>query len=137
MQAAKPLDGFRDRGFDVRFFADVAVHEMSLAAGIFAARAGRLGGRLAARYVNLGDNDLGALLDKTFGGGAADAAAAAGDERNFARQARHGRQDMGQWGGHASVAAILRLRHVRPRHDGIGQRNSGVALKYLACSISA
>jgi len=93
------------------------------------------GGR-AGHFVDLGDNDLGALLDKTFGGGAADAAAA-GDERNFARQARHGRQDMGQWGGHASVAAILRLRHVRPRHDGIGQRNSGVALKYLACSISA
>ena len=45
----------------------------------------RLGGRLAARIVDLGDDDLGALFGKALGGGAADAASPAGDESHFPR----------------------------------------------------
>ena len=62
---------------------------MGVATGVLAARAGRVRGGSAARGVDLRDRDLGALLRKSFGGGAADAAAATGDEGDLARQTRH------------------------------------------------
>ena len=65
------------------------MQEMGIAAGIGRDRA-RGGGRgLACGNVDVGDDDLGALLREALGGGAADAAAAAGDEGHLASQPRH------------------------------------------------
>ena len=88
-QFSKPLNGFREGCFDTRFFADVALNEMSIAAGILGPRAGRLSCSLATPRVDLGDDDLRAFLGKAFGGGTANAAAATRNECNFARETRH------------------------------------------------
>lgn len=76
VQAAKLRDGFREGGLDACPFADVAVHEMGVAAGILSPRGGGLGGRLPALRVDLGDDDLRALFGQTLRGGAATATAA-------------------------------------------------------------
>ena len=66
--------------------------KMGVAARIAAARAGGLRGCFASRRVDVGDDDLGALLGKAFRGGAADAGASARDERHFPGQSRHARR---------------------------------------------
>ena len=82
-------DGFRNRGLDARPVGDVATQEMGIAAGIGRDRARRRGRGLAGGDIDVGDDDLGALLREALRGGAADAAAAAGDEGHLARQPRH------------------------------------------------
>jgi hypothetical protein len=66
-------DRFREGSFNISLFANVAMHEVGIAARIFAARTGRLRGGLAG-FVNLGNDDLGVLFGKAFGGGTAAAA---------------------------------------------------------------
>ena len=92
VESAVAADRFGEGRFDLRAFAHVARDEMGVTAEVFAARAGGLRGGSTARLVDLGNDDLGALFGKAFGGGAADAAAPAGDECHFARQARHAAQ---------------------------------------------
>jgi hypothetical protein len=58
---------------------------MSVPSRIFGSSTRRFGGRLAARNINLRDHDLRAFFRKSLCGCPADAAAPAGDERNFAR----------------------------------------------------
>ena len=89
MQAAKPLDGFREGGFDLCLLADIALDEMSITAGIIAARARGLSRSLATLRVDLGNDDFGAFLRKAFGGGTANASATTRDECNFSRETRH------------------------------------------------
>ena len=76
---------------------------MGIAAGIGRERA-RGGSRgLAGGNVDVGDDNLGALLREALRGGAADAAAAAGDESNLASQPRHLDPLFGDFGFTAAV----------------------------------
>ena len=65
------------------------MNEVGVSTGILGPPAGRLSGGRATIGIDLGNDDLGALLGKAFGGGAAYTAAAASDECNFTRKTRH------------------------------------------------
>jgi hypothetical protein len=67
------------------------------------ATARRCGRGLAGGNVDVGDDDLGALLREALGGGAADAAATAGNEGHLARHARHVDPLSGDFGFTAAV----------------------------------
>src|SRR6185312_4070648 len=89
METAEPPDRLGEGRFDIGTLADIAVDEMGIATRIRRARPRRLCRRFPTPDVDLGDDDLGALLGKTLGGRAANAATATRDECNFSRQPRH------------------------------------------------
>ena len=91
VQPAETLGGLGKRRLDLRPLANVAVDEVCIAVRIADAGARRLRGGFAVRLVDFGNDDPGAFLRETLGGGAADAVSTAGNKCDFARQPRHGR----------------------------------------------
>ena len=89
-QSAEAFDGLSKRCFHALTLAHVGVDEQRIAARIIRPRAGRLSGRFTAIFIDFGDHDFGPFFGKAFGGGAANAATAAGNECNFPCQSRHG-----------------------------------------------
>src|SRR4249919_386223 len=89
METAEPFDRLGQGHFDIRTLTDIAVDEMGIATRIRRARPCRLCRRFPAPDVDLGDDDLGALLGKTLGGRAANAATTTRDKCNFSCQPCH------------------------------------------------
>src|SRR6185295_19793279 len=89
MESAEPFDRLGESRFDIRTLADIAVDEMRIAARIRRARPCRFCRRFPAPDVDLGDDDLGALLGKTLGSRAPNAATATRNECNFSCQPSH------------------------------------------------
>ncbi|MNZ84323.1 hypothetical protein D3C78_1030750 [compost metagenome] len=80
VQAAIGGHGAVHQRLDLGVAGHVAANEGGLAAG----SADQLGGRLAARSIDIGNHDLGALTGERQGGGATDAGTGAGDQGNLA-----------------------------------------------------
>ena len=125
VQAAKGRNRRRDGVGDAGPVGDIGFHEQRVADAITGRRLGQVGGFGAKGAVDLGDHHFGALFGETQGGGAADAAAAAGDKGDFPRQTCHdllsGCTCFRQAGAPLAIVAAAMIRS-----DGAGIRQADV-----------